>query len=126
MKLALGTVQFGLDYAKDKGIDTLDTAVGYGNSEQVLGDVGVDFDKIGISRNQFMKKLAEQSVGSQAHYIPVVNHPDYKAMGYNTEQSSSVNKYHQNALSIPLCYGLTNSEQKNIVSSIGFMLNKCK
>ena len=62
MKLALGTVQFGLDYgvtnhdgqvaidevknildyAKDKGIDTLDTASGYGNSEQVLGEVGVN------------------------------------------------------------------------------------
>ena len=62
MKLVLGTVQFGLDYgvtnhdgqvaidevknildyAKDKGIDTLDTASGYGNSEQVLGEVGVN------------------------------------------------------------------------------------
>ncbi len=62
MKLALGTVQFGLDYgttnhdgqvaidevksildyAKYKGIDTLDTASGYGNSEQVLGEVGVN------------------------------------------------------------------------------------
>ena len=62
MKLALGTVQFGLDYgvtnqdgqvtieevesildfAKVNGIDTLDTASRYGNSEQVLGDAGVD------------------------------------------------------------------------------------
>jgi aryl-alcohol dehydrogenase-like predicted oxidoreductase len=62
MKLALGTVQFGLDYgvtnyngqvtigevknildyAKDKSIDTLDTASGYGNSEQVLGAIGVN------------------------------------------------------------------------------------
>ena len=61
-KLAIGTVQFGLDYgitnqsgqvtikevkgildfAKDNGIDTLDTASGYGNSEKVLGEVGVD------------------------------------------------------------------------------------
>ena len=62
MKLALGTAQFGLDYgvtnqdgqvtieevesilnfAKINGIDTLDTASRYGNSEQVLGDAGVD------------------------------------------------------------------------------------
>lgn len=59
-KLALGTVQFGLDYgvtnqkgqvtidevksildfAKDNGINTLDTASGYGDSERVLGRVG--------------------------------------------------------------------------------------
>ena len=61
-KLALGTVQFGLNYgvtnqngqvsirevknilnlAKDNGIDTLDTASDYGNSEQVLGEIGVN------------------------------------------------------------------------------------
>lgn len=61
-KLALGTVQFGLDYgitnhdgqvamdevknilgfAKVNGINTLDTASAYGNSEQVLGKAGVD------------------------------------------------------------------------------------
>ena len=61
-KLALGTVQFGLDYgitnqsgqvtikevkgildfSKENGIDVLDTASGYGNSEKVLGEVGVD------------------------------------------------------------------------------------
>jgi len=62
MKLALGTVQFGLDYgitnhsgqvardevkdildyAKTNNIDTLDTAARYGNSEQILGEVGVN------------------------------------------------------------------------------------
>lgn len=61
MKLALGTVQFGLDYgianasgrtpadeaarvldcARQAGIDTLDTAAAYGQSEQVLGEIGV-------------------------------------------------------------------------------------
>lgn len=62
MKLALGTVQFGLNYgiandqgkvqynqatsilqlASKKGISTLDTAIAYGNSEEVLGSIGVD------------------------------------------------------------------------------------
>ena len=62
MKLALGTAQFGLDYgvsnasgqveisevkdilreADGYNIDTLDTAVVYGNSESVLGRVGVN------------------------------------------------------------------------------------
>jgi len=62
MKIGLGTVQFGtdyginndggqvnvteikaiLDYAKNVGVDTIDTAVTYGSSEQSLGEVGVD------------------------------------------------------------------------------------
>lgn len=61
MKLALGTVQFGLNYgvantsgqvssevagvilqhAQQAGIDTLDTAIAYGESESVLGKIGV-------------------------------------------------------------------------------------
>lgn len=61
MKLALGTAQFGLPYgvanqlgqvslsegrgilhfAKDCGIDTLDTAIAYGESQQLLGQIGV-------------------------------------------------------------------------------------
>lgn len=62
MKLALGTVQFGLAYgvantqgqvslpvaaeilraAQQAGIDTLDTAIAYGNSEDCLGQMGVE------------------------------------------------------------------------------------
>jgi len=62
MKLALGTAQFGLSYgianrngqvdrdtasailsrARSAGIDTLDTAIAYGKSEQSLGEIGVD------------------------------------------------------------------------------------
>ncbi len=61
MRLALGTAQFGLDYgianeqgqvdlaevrailkyASDCGIDTLDTAIAYGDGEQRLGQIGV-------------------------------------------------------------------------------------
>ena len=61
MKLAIGTAQFGVEYgiasapgrpsitdikgilslARKSGIDTLDTAAAYGNSEEVLGKVGV-------------------------------------------------------------------------------------
>ena len=62
MKLALGTVQFGVPYgvansigqvlesdalsivnhAKSLGIDTLDTAIEYGESEKCLGSIGVE------------------------------------------------------------------------------------
>lgn len=65
-RLALGTVQFGLDYgianrrgrpslheagrilevARGFGIDLLDSAVAYGASEQVLGDLGVSDFKV--------------------------------------------------------------------------------
>ena len=66
MKLGLGTVQFGcnygisnkkgqvpyeeirkiLEYAQEVGIDTLDTASLYGNSEKVLGRFNIDNFKV--------------------------------------------------------------------------------
>lgn len=62
MKLALGTAQFGLTYgiantegqvtaeaavkilarAREAGVDTIDTAIAYGQSEQRLGEAGVE------------------------------------------------------------------------------------
>jgi aryl-alcohol dehydrogenase-like predicted oxidoreductase len=62
MRLALGTAQFGMNYgianseekksidevreildrAKLSGIDTLDTAISYGDSEKILGSIGVN------------------------------------------------------------------------------------
>lgn len=71
MKLALGTVQFGMNYgianatgrvtndvvrlilkkAFDLGIDTLDTAVAYGDCESILGEQGVESCRV-ISKLQ--------------------------------------------------------------------------
>ncbi|MBK8761686.1 MAG: aldo/keto reductase [Sulfuritalea sp.] len=65
-RLALGTVQFGLPYgianqtgqvsrlgakamlqlASDQGLDTLDTAIAYGDSENCLGEVGTEGFKL--------------------------------------------------------------------------------
>ncbi len=66
MKLALGTAQFGLpygiaspqpqitywesksiiDYSASQGMNVLDTAMGYGNSEARLGEIGIDDWKV--------------------------------------------------------------------------------
>jgi len=82
-KLALGTVQFGLDYgvtnhdgqvaidkvktilnyAKDNGIDTLDTAAGYGNSEQVLGEVGVNDYQV-VTKTSSLKNGVDEVIKS--------------------------------------------------------------
>ena len=84
--------------------------------------VSIDFEKIGITRNEFMKKLAKQGVGSQVHYIPVVMQPYYQDMGYKIEQYPLTIKYYQNTLSIPLYYGLKQTDQQLVVSSIRELL----
>ncbi len=79
MKLALGTAQFGLaygiaspqpqiayaeskaiiDYAAGQGMTVLDTAMGYGDSEARLGEIGVDAWKV-------ISKLPEVPIGENA------------------------------------------------------------
>lgn len=82
-RLALGTVQFGLDYgisntqgqvpavevarillrAAEAGIDTLDTSYSYGNSEQVLGEA---LQPLGVPLRVVTKYPVEADVGAPA------------------------------------------------------------
>ena len=48
-----------VNYAKDKGIDTLDTAAGYGNSEQVLGEIGVNDYQVVTKTTSFKNGVDE-------------------------------------------------------------------
>ena len=80
--------------------------------------VNVDFAKIGLSRHQFMQKLADQGVGSQVHYIPVVTQPYYEKMGYQITNYPISKAYYQNTLSLPLYYGLSRPEQELVITSI--------
>jgi aryl-alcohol dehydrogenase-like predicted oxidoreductase len=83
-KIGLGTVQFGLDYgisnkqgitstdevrsildyARSIGIDLIDTAYGYGTSEEVLGKVGTDTFNI-VSK--FLPSASELNIKDQVN-----------------------------------------------------------
>jgi dTDP-4-amino-4,6-dideoxygalactose transaminase len=84
--------------------------------------VSIDFQRVGLTRHRFMQKLASQGVGSQVHYIPVVNQPYYQNMGYDIKNYPIAKRFYQNALSIPLYYGLSDLEQELVISSIKDLL----
>ena len=114
-KIALGTVQFGLDYGAYNiggqvdfievkkiidlslayGIDTIDTASTYGNSESVLGNIGIaNFDIItktssldnGVKKvvDDFYNSLERLNVdkvnGLLIHDFNDVTHPEFKVL----------------------------------------------
>ena len=97
---------------------------GRDNSSHHIYVVSIDFYKVGVTRHQFMKKLAEQGVGSQVHYIPVVSQPYYQELGYKIQQYSITDAYYQSTLSIPLYYGLSDVDQRLVISSIRKLLGK--
>jgi aryl-alcohol dehydrogenase-like predicted oxidoreductase len=91
-KLALGTVQFGLnygitnqtgqlsideakdilDFAKEKNIITLDTAALYGSSEKVLGEIGVN-DYLIITKTTPLKDDVDEVINNFSKSLENLN-----------------------------------------------------
>ncbi len=133
-KLGLGTVQFGLDYgisndggkpnieevqrilkvAKDSGIEILDTAAGYGDSESVLGACKGDFDfkivtKFMGSKNAM--ELRQQLAGSLKRLECT------RVYGYLAHRPLELIEYPE------LWLTLQEIKKEGVVQKVGFSLN---
>ena len=90
-----------------------------------LFTVLIDFKKLNFTRNFFMKKLAENGIGSQVLYIPVFLQPYYKRKyGYNKKQFPNSMDYYEKALSIPIFYNIKKTELKKVVKTIKSLIKK--
>jgi perosamine synthetase len=78
----------------------------------------INFKEIGISRAHFIQELRAREIGVQVHYIPVPAQPYYRRMGFSPDDYPNAKRYYDEALSIPLFYSLTDSEQDYVVSNI--------
>ena len=95
----------------------------YRNSEQVscfhLYVLQIDFEAIGTTRKDFMKKLADKGIGTQVHYIPVHTQPYYKTRyNYKIGDYPIAEKYYERALSIPLYPAMSDSDVKTVINAI--------
>lgn len=80
--------------------------------------VRIPYGRIGTTRQAFMKQLREKNIVSQVHYIPVHFHPYHARNGDRTGQFPHAENYYEEALSVPLYYGLTNEEQTFVIDTI--------
>lgn len=83
----------------------------------------IDFNSSRLSRGQLMQELKAQGIGSQVHYIPVPAQPYYRSQGFKPENYPQAHKYYQEALSIPLFYDLTDTQQGHIVATLKALLS---
>ena len=103
---------FGMKYCQPAQI------IGRDLSGHHLYVLRIQFDLVGISRVEFMKRLRGYGVGSQVHYIPVPAQPYYRKLGHMPELYLNAQKYYEEAISIPLFYDLTNQEQDLVITAI--------
>ena len=69
-----------------------------------------------------MGELAAKGIISQVHYIPVHMHPYYRANGHAGDRFPEAERYYGQALSLPLFYALSDSEQDYVVSQLRRLL----
>lgn len=75
----------------------------------------IDFEALNTTRAQFMTDLKARGIGSQVHYVPVPMHPFYRKQGHSMEALPNAQAYYQKALTIPLFYDLTDTEQNRVI-----------
>ncbi len=95
---------------------------GRGYSGHHLYVLRINFGAIGKTRADLMRKLKEIGIGSQVHYIPVPAQPFYRRLGHNPDMYPNSQDYYRQALSIPLFYELTDSQQDQVIAAIKEMV----
>jgi perosamine synthetase len=87
-----------------------------------LYPVRIDFEALGRSRAEFMRALQGRNIVCQVHYIPVHYHPFYRENGHRDDRFPVAERYYEQALSLPLYYGLTDDEQRYVVDEVKRLL----
>ena len=88
--------------------------------------IELDFTKLKISKNEFMRILRDQGIGSQVHYIPINLQPYYKKLGFVEDDTPTAMNYYMRTLSIPLYPNLRKSQMRKVVKAIKETIQKNK
>ena len=79
----------------------------------------IDFEKIGISRAQFMNELRGRGIQTQVHYIPVHTQPYFQnRFGTKWGDCPNAEQYYQKCLSIPLFPAMNESDVARVINEI--------
>ena len=77
--------------------------------------VRINFEQIQITRAEIMTNLRKEGIYTQVHYIPVTSQPYYQELGYQTANFPDSSEFYNQALTIPLYYSLSNSDQDYVI-----------
>lgn len=80
--------------------------------------IRLHLEKIRLSRRQVFERLQAAGIGVNVHYIPIVSHPYFRRLGFNLNEYPEVAGYYEEAITLPLHPGLTESEQDFIIEEL--------
>jgi len=71
-----------------------------------------------LARGHLFEKLRSDGIGVNVHYIPVTRQPYYRKLGFDPLQFPVAEDYYERAISIPLYYDMTESQQDMVVKCL--------
>ncbi|MGF2033926.1 MAG: UDP-4-amino-4,6-dideoxy-N-acetyl-beta-L-altrosamine transaminase [Nostoc sp. CmiVER01] len=80
--------------------------------------IRLKLDKINKTHRQVFKELRSAEIGVNLHYIPVHTQPYYQKLGFQLGDFLQVEQYYEEAITIPLYYGLNEESQNKVVISL--------
>ncbi len=95
----------------------------YAKSSYHLYPVEIDFEKIGITREEFMLALKDKGILTQVHYIPIHLQPYYrKRFSYKPGDYPVAENYYERALSLPLYPAMTDEDVAIVIKALRELL----
>ena len=67
------------------------------------------------NQKEIYNTLIENKIGANLHYIPIHLHPYYQGLGFKKNDFPESEKFHREALSIPIHGSLSNRDQKYVI-----------
>lgn len=84
--------------------------------------IRLKLDELSLNHRQVFEGLRENGIGVNLHYIPVHLQPYYQAMGFKPGDFPEAERYYSEAISIPMFHGMTEEQQKEVVSVLKSVL----
>ncbi|MEM7065414.1 MAG: UDP-4-amino-4,6-dideoxy-N-acetyl-beta-L-altrosamine transaminase [Cyanobacteria bacterium P01_B01_bin.77] len=80
--------------------------------------VRLKLDEIRTTHRQVFETLRQKGVGVNLHYIPVHTQPYYQNLGFSWGDFPQSEQYYREAISLPLHFGLTSTEQEYVIQML--------
>jgi dTDP-4-amino-4,6-dideoxygalactose transaminase len=77
----------------------------------------IDFASAGVTRDEVMRDMARQGIGTQVHYIPVHRQPYYRKLQPGL-QLPGADRYYERALSVPLFASMCEADVLRVVDTL--------
>jgi UDP-4-amino-4,6-dideoxy-N-acetyl-beta-L-altrosamine transaminase len=88
-----------------------------------LYPVLIDFDAWGTTRTEVMRRLREDGIGTQVHYIPLPMQPYYRRRGWDPEAFPGACRYYARTLSLPMFPAMADDDVPRVVDALGGALS---